>query len=42
MEWAKVEHPFGVLKQQLGLRKTRGRGLAKNHSKVTILATLTN
>ncbi len=42
MEWAKVEHPFGVLKQQFGLRKTRGRGLAKNHSKVTILATLTN
>ena len=39
---AKVEHPFRVLKQQFGFRKTRRRGLAKNHSKVMVLATLTN
>ncbi len=38
----KVEHPFGVLKQQFGLRKTRRRGPARNHSKVTALAPLTN
>ena len=39
---AKVEHPFRVLKQQFGFRKTRRRGLAKNYSKVMVLATLTN
>ena len=39
---AKVEHPFRVLKQQFGFRKTRRRGLAKNHSKVMVLAALTN
>ncbi len=39
---AKVEHPFRVLKQQFGFRKTRRRGLAENHSKVMVLAALTN
>ena len=39
---AKVEHPFRVVKQQSGFQKTRLRGLAKNHCKVTILAALTN
>ena len=39
---AKVEHPFRVLKQQFGFRKTRRRGLAKNHSKVMVLAALSN
>lgn len=39
---AKVEHPFRVIKQQFGFQKTRLRGLAKNHCKVTILAALTN
>ena len=48
MEWAKahirakVEHPFRVIKQQFGFWKTRLRGLAKNHCKVTVLAALTN
>ena len=39
---AKVEPPFRVSKQQFGFQKTRLRGLAKNHSKVTVLAALTN
>ncbi len=39
---AKVEHPFRVLKEQFGFRKARRRGLAKNHSKVMVLAALTN
>ncbi len=39
---AKVEHLFRVLKEQLGFRKTRRRGLAKNHSKVIRLVALTN
>ena len=34
---AKVEHPFRVLKQQLGFWKARRRGLTKNHGKVTVL-----
>ena len=29
---AKVEHPFRVLKERFEFRKTRRRGLAKNHS----------
>ncbi len=37
-----MEHPFRVLKQQFGFQKTRRRGLAKNHSKVMVLAALTN
>ena len=39
---AKVEHPFRVIKEQFGFRKTRLRGMAKNHCKVNILAALTN
>ena len=39
---AKVEHPFGVLKQQFGFQKTRLQGPAKNHCKVTVLAALAN
>ena len=39
---AKVEHPFRVLKEQFGFRKTRRQGLAKNHSKVMVLAALSN
>ena len=39
---AKVEHPFRVIKEQFGFRKTRLRGLAKNHCKVNVLAALTN
>ena len=39
---AKVEHPFRVIKEQFGFRKTRLRGIAKNHCKVNVLAALTN
>ena len=39
---AKIEHPFRVIKEQFGFRKTRLRGLAKNHCKVNVLAALTN
>ena len=39
---AKVEHPFRVIKEQFGFRKTRLRGMAKNHCKVNVLAALTN
>ena len=39
---AKVEHPWPVLKEQFEFRKTRRRGLAKNHSKVMVLAALSN
>jgi transposase, IS5 family len=39
---AKVEHPFRVIKQQFGFQKTRLRGMAKNSSKVNVLAALTN
>jgi IS5 family transposase len=39
---AKVEHPFRVIKQQFGFQKTRLRGLAKNSSKINVLAALTN
>ena len=39
---AKVEHPFRVLKEQFGFRKTRRQSLAKNHSKVMVLAALSN
>jgi IS5 family transposase len=31
-----------VTKQQLGFQKTRLRGMAKNRSKVNVLAALTN
>jgi len=39
---AKVEHPFRVIKEQFGFRKTRLRGMAKNHCKVNVLAAVTN
>ena len=39
---AKVEHPFRVIKQQFGFKKTRLRGLAKNRCKVNVLAGLAN
>lgn len=39
---AKVEHPFRVIKQQFGFKKTRLRGMAKNRCKVKVTAALTN
>ena len=39
---AKVEHPFRVIKEQFGFRKTRLRGMAQNHCKGNVLAALTN
>lgn len=39
---AKVEHPFRVIKEQWGYRKTRYKGLAKNRSKVQLLCGLAN
>ena len=39
---AKVEHPFRVIKQQLGFQKTRFCGIDKNSCKVTMLVALTN
>jgi transposase, IS5 family len=38
----KVEHPFRVINEQFGFRKTRLRGMAINHCKVNVLAALTN
>lgn len=39
---AEGQHPFRVIKEQFGFRKTRLRGMAKNHGKVNIQAALTN
>lgn len=39
---AKVEHPFRVIKQQFGFKKTLLKGMEKNRCKVTVLAALTN
>ena len=39
---AKVEHVFGVVKGQLGFRKTRYRGLQKQTAKLNILFALAN
>jgi IS5 family transposase len=39
---SKVEHPFGVIKQQFGFQKTRLRGLTRNCCKINVLAALTN
>lgn len=39
---SKVEHPFRVMKEQWGYRKTRYKGLAKNRSKIHLLCGLTN
>ena len=39
---SKVEHVFGVVKRQLGYRRTRYRGLKKQTSKLNIMFALTN
>ena len=39
---SKVEHPFRVIKQQIGFQKTRLRGLAKNRCMINVMAALTN
>jgi IS5 family transposase len=39
---AKVEHPFHVVKNLFGLRKTRYRGLAKNAAQLFSLFGLSN
>lgn len=39
---AKVEHVFGVIKGQLGYRKTRYRGLPKQTAKLNMLFALAN
>jgi len=39
---AKGEHPFRVIKQQFGFKKTRLRGMLKNSCKVNVLAALSN
>lgn len=39
---AKVEHPFGVVKQQWGHTKVRYRGLAKNTAQLYRLFALSN
>ncbi|KOR47349.1 transposase, partial [Xanthomonas oryzae] len=39
---AKVEHPFRVIKRQLGYTKVRYRGLAKNTAQVQTLFALSN
>ena len=40
--WAKVEHPFRVIKRQFGHVKTRYRGLAKNRAQLFTLFALGN
>jgi len=37
-----VEHPFRVIKWQLGLQKIRLRGMLENRCKVKVLAALSN
>ncbi len=39
---ARVEHPFHVIKNLFPHRKTRYRGLAKNHAQVVMLFALAN
>ena len=39
---SKIEHVFGVVKRQLGYRRTRYRGLKKQTSKLNIMFALTN
>jgi IS5 family transposase len=39
---AKVEHPFHIIKNILGLKKVRYRGLAKNTAQLFTLFGLTN
>lgn len=40
--YAKVEHVFGIVKRQLGYRRTRYRGLKKQTSKLNIMFALAN
>ena len=40
--WARVEHVFGVIKQQWGFRKVRNRGLEKNTAQLYTLFALAN
>ncbi|GAB2747569.1 hypothetical protein GCM10027019_28360 [Melaminivora jejuensis] len=40
--WAKVEHPFQVIKRQWGHVKVRYRGLAKNTAQLHTLFALSN
>ena len=40
--WAKVEHPFRVIKRQLGHMKVRYRGMVKNAAQVLTLFALSN
>lgn len=39
---SKVEHPFRIVKRQFGYTKVRYKGLAKNHSQLTVLFALSN
>jgi IS5 family transposase len=39
---AKVEHPFHIIKNRFGLKKTRYRGLVKNHAQLMTLFALAN
>lgn len=39
---AKVEHSFRIIKRQFGFTKVRMRGIAKNHSHLTMLFALAN
>ena len=39
---AKVEHPFRVIKQQLGFTRMRYRGLAKSTAQIVTLFALSN
>ena len=42
MVWAKVEHPFWIVKRQFGHVKTRYRGMAKNRAQLVTLFALGN
>jgi IS5 family transposase len=42
MVWAKVEHPFRVIKRQFGHVKARYRGLAKNRAQLFTVFALGN
>lgn len=40
--FAKVEHPFRVIRQLFGFHKTRLHGMAENRCKVNVIAALAN
>jgi len=40
--WARVAHPFRVIKRQFGYMKVRYRGIAKNAAQVLTLFALSN